>query len=319
MDPVLLGDIGGTHSRFALTDEDGGVSDVRAYTNDEIGSLEAAISDYLASVGTQPRDAVLAVAAVVTGPEIALTNRSWRFRLDDLKRRFSLTHIQAINDFEAQAWALLSFTPADLRRIGGAADVANGPKAVLGPGTGLGVAALVPDAHVPHVIATEAGHTSFGAASADEDQVFARLRRNGPVSAEMVLSGPGLERLHAALHPAAAPATSEAIVDAAKAGKTGARETTRMFVRLLGRFAGDIALVFRATAGVYLSGGVAQALDNAFDDAAFREAFIAHPPYADLLARIPTYLITHPQPGLLGGAVLAKRLQISPSSANASR
>ena len=114
-----------------------------------------------------------------------------------------------------------------------------------------------------------------------------------------------LARLHAALHPQA-PVTDAAAIDrAAHTGEADACATTDMFARLLGRFAGDMMLVFRATGGVYLTGGVAQALGDRLDAAKFRAAFETHPPYAEMLAQTPTYLITHSQPGLLGAAALA--------------
>jgi glucokinase len=250
---------------------------------------------------------VLAVAAAVTGPEIELTNRDWQFNAADIARQFGLTRVRFVNDFEAQAWALpLLGEPGDLKHIGGPAEMPGGPKVVLGPGTGLGVAALIPRDQSWFAVATEAGHTSFGPASADEDELFGRLRQSSPVSAEVILSGPGLERLHLALHPGAPFLAAAAIVAAARSDEATALATTQMFVRLLGRFAGDMALVFKATGGVYVTGGVAQGLGDDFDIAGFRAAFETHPPYADLLGRIPTNLIMRRQPGLLGCAALAQ-------------
>jgi len=304
---VLLGDVGGTHSRFALLGDDGWPAEARAYQNDDVGSLENVIALYLIETGAKPHAAVLAVAAPVTGPEIELTNRDWRFRVDDLKKRFGLTRLCFVNDFEAQAWALpLLGESGDLQRIGGPDKMPQGPKVVLGPGTGLGVAALIPRDTSWFAVATEAGHTSFGPALDDEEDVFRRLRESSPVSAELILSGPGLERLRLALHPGTPFLAAAAIVAAARSGDVTALATTRLFVRLLGRFAGDMALVFKATGGVYVTGGVAQGLGNHFDVARFRAAFEAHPPYADLLARISTNLIMRRQPGLLGCAALAQ-------------
>jgi glucokinase len=303
---ILVGDIGGTHSRFALVGDDGRPVRARAYQNDDVGSLENVIALYLRETGAKPSAAVLAVAAPAIGPEIELTNRDWRFRVDDFKKQFGLARIRFVNDFEAQAWALPFLgEPGDLVPIGGPDDMPEGPRVVLGPGTGLGVAALVPRERSWFAVATEAGHTSFGPAMEDEDEVFRRLRKSSPVSAEVILSGPGLERLHLALHPGAPFLAAAAIVAAACAGEPAALATTQMFVRLLGRFAGDMALVFKATGGVYVTGGVAQGLGDHFDVARFREAFETHPPYADLLAQIPTNLIMRRQPGLLGCAALA--------------
>jgi glucokinase len=308
-DGILLGDIGGTHSRFALLGEDGRPGDARAYQNDDFGSLQDVIAQYLKDTGAAPAQAVLAFAAPLTKPEIALTNRDWRFRLEELEAQFGLSRVRAVNDFEAQARALPLLGDADLRHIGGTTEMPHGPKVVLGPGTGLGLAALMPDNDDWFAVATEAGHVSFGPAAADEEEVFARLRKSSPVSAEFILSGPGLQRLHLALHPGTPFLAAAALVAAARAGDAAALATTRLFVRLLGRFAGDMALVFKATGGVYVTGGVGQGLGDHFDVASFRAAFEAHPPYAAMLAQVPTNLITRRQPGLLGCAVLAQRLR----------
>jgi glucokinase len=308
-DDILLGDIGGTHSRFALLGEDGRPREARAFQNNDFGSLQDVIAQYLRETGVAPAQAVLAFAGPLTGPEITLTNRGWRFRLDDLKAQFGLGHIRAVNDFEAQAWALPLLGAADLRHIGGPADTAQGPKVVLGPGTGLGLAALIPTDGDWFAIATEAGHVAFGPAAEDEEEVFARLRKLSSVSAEFILSGPGLQRLHLALHPGTPFLAAAAIVAAAQSGDEPALATTRLFVRLLGRFAGDMALVFKATGGVYITGGVGQGLGSHFDVGRFRDAFEAHPPYASMLMQITTNLITRRQPGLLGCAVLAQRLR----------
>jgi glucokinase len=158
------------------------------------------------------------------------------------------------------------------------------------------------------VIATEGGHISFGPARDDEDALFDRLReRHGLLSAEAILSGGGLERLYGALHVDAPPLESHEIVRRAKAGDGPACACVEIFVRLLGRFSGDAALMFKATGGVYLAGGVAVGLAEAIDAAIFRAAFEAHPPYGDLMRSIPTSLVTCREPGLLGSAAVAKR------------
>lgn len=307
-DAVLVADIGGTRSRFALADGEGRLSHLAAVENDELSSLQDGIAAYLASVAVKPQAAVLGVASPAIGEEVVLTNRDWRFRPEALKRAFGLRRIKVVNDFEALAYALPQLQPGDLRRLGGKAAEGPGAKAVLGPGTGLGVAGLLPQDGGWVVIASEGGHASFGAASAEEEPVFARLRQERPVSAETILSVRGLVRLHAALHPGAGPETMPSLLRKAAAGEAFALETTRLFVRLLGRFAGDLALTFKATGGVFLAGGVAQALGSLLDADLFRRAFEAHPPASTLLQAIPTHLITADYPGLIGCAALARRL-----------
>ncbi len=185
---------------------------------------------------------------------------------------------------------------------------------MLGPGTGLGVAAILPVDGCWHVVASEGGHACFGPQAADEVEVFARLRDEcGSVSAETVLSGRGLARLARALDPRAARQASETIVAGASAGEPSALAATRLFVRLLGRFAGGLALTFKAQGGVYITGGVASGLGSLLEEPQFRAAFEAHPPYEALLQAIPTLLVTCPEPGLIGCAALAQTLTDAPA------
>jgi glucokinase len=312
---ILIADIGGTTSRFAVTGAEGRPEHIATMANNGLSGPAAAIARYLGQTKARPEGGVLAVAAPVGGDEIVLTNRAWTFRLGDIAEQFGWSALRALNDFEAVAWALPGLRTEDVRAIGSRATAGSGVKVVCGPGTGLGVAALIPDGGFWRVVASEGGHMSFGAAEADEEAVFARLRETaGMGSAEAVLSGPGLSRLHRAVHPEAEALSSEDIIARAKSGDAAARATATLFVRLLGRFAGDVALVFRATGAVYLTGGVGCALGTLLDAPDFRRAFEAHPPYQRLLATIPTFLITEPEPGLLGCAVYAGRM-MQPGSA----
>jgi glucokinase len=232
-----------------------------------------------------------------------------------------LSQFCVVNDFEAIAWALPRLGAADTRPLGKpTTTMRDGVKIVLGPGTGLGVAALLPTDGRWHVVASEGGHASFGPQAADEIEAFARLREEcGSVSAECALSGPGLVRLARALDPRAAFREPETIVAGALAREPSALMATRLFVRLLGRFAGGLALTFKSLGGVYITGGVASGLGPLLDEPQFRQAFEAHPPYETLLQAIPTLLVTCEEPGLIGCAALASESShASPSSANAS-
>src|ERR1700730_6430155 len=181
-----------------------------------------------------------------------------------------------------------------------------GVKIVLGPGTGLGVAALIPAGGRRDGVASEGGHASFGPQAPDEIEVFARLRHEcGAVSAEAVLSGAGLVRLARALDPQAARHAPETIAASALAREPSAQAAARLFVRLLGRFAGGLALTFKALGGVYIAGGGASGLGPVLDEPQFRAALEAHPPYQRLLETIPTLLITCEEPGLIGRAAVA--------------
>ena len=316
--PVLLADIGGTHSRFALLAAHARPEQVVSWDNDRFASLEDAIAAYVGELNVKPTAGVFAVAGPVTGRKVALTNRHWLIDLDHLAVRFHFSRANAINDFEAQAWALTQLHHDDYRNLGSSGSQhAHGVKVVLGPGTGLGVAALVPVGAGWQPIATEGGHVSFGAASKDEEPVFACLHEAGPVSAESVVSGSGLPRLHTAVNPGAPSLHAETIVKHAQAGDAAAVATIKLFVRLLGRFAGDVALTFKAIGGVYIAGGVAGKLGPLLDEKILRDAFEAHPPYGALLKSIPTYLVTVAHPGLIGCAAFATA-RASRSTAGAS-
>jgi glucokinase len=307
MGTSLLADIGGSKSRFALAKSTGAPKRVLVIENDTVADLEAAVARYLEETSARPRAATLAVAGPVDGEEIALTNRtSWRFRRREFAKRFGFSRLHVLNDFEAIAWALPRLGAAHTRPLGPPITPRAGVKVVLGPGTGLGVAALLPADGRWHVVASEGGHASFGPQAEDEIEVFARLRQEcGAVSAETVLSGSGLARLARALDPQATRHAPETIAASALAREPSAQAAARLFVRLLGRFAGGLALTFKALGGVYIAGGVAGGLGPLLDEPQFRAAFEAHPPYQRLLETIPTLLITCEEPGLIGCAAVA--------------
>jgi len=312
MSDTLLADIGGSKSRFALASSAGWPERVLVIHNDTVADLSAAVGRYLEETGARPSAASIAVAAPVDGEEIALTNRAWRWRRGELAARFGWAQLSVVNDFEAVAWALPRLGAAETRPLGRPVPSQNGVKVVLGPGTGLGVAALIPTGPARgrfEVMASEGGHAAFGPHADDETEVFERLRREcGSVSAECVLSGPGLLRLARALDPGTDYREPETIVAGALAREPKAEAATGLFARLLGRFAGSLALTFKALGGVYITGGVASGLGRLLDGSQFRAAFEAHPPHQAMLAAIPTLLITCEEPGLVGCAAVAEAM-----------
>jgi glucokinase len=310
MTDILIADIGGSTTRLALADPGGRPDHIIRFENDDIAGIEAAIESYVAHLAARPRRAVLAVAAPVEGEEITLTNRAWRFRRDTLASRFGFSRVDIINDFQAVAWSLPSLRPDELLALGAPTTPHAGPKVALGPGTGLGVAALVPNGAGWIAVATEAGHISFGPAHDDESAILRSVGKGSlAVSAEMAVSGRGLERLYHAMNPDLPEQPARGVVAAAQAGDSAAIAVIDMFVRLFGRFAGDVALAYRANGGVYIAGGVARRFGTLFDSAVFRRAFEAHPPFTGWLAGIPTFLVTYTEPGLLGCAAYAAQTQ----------
>lgn len=309
--PALLGDIGGTHCRFALYRRDCGTYAHRGRDNERYADLAAAITDYLAGVDERPRRAALAVAAPLTGERVTMTNRGWSFSAADLAAALGLTEVRLVNDFAGVALSLPRLAPDDCHPIGPAREPQPGPRLVLGPGTGLGLAALIPHDTGWIPVATEGGHVTLAARDDTEAEIIARARaRHDHVSAERLLSGPGLVTLYsvvAELHdrrPAALD-TGRAVTQAALSGDDpAAKATLGHFFAMLGTVAGNAALDHGALGGVYLAGGILPNLLEAFAASRFRERFTAKGRYRDYLDAIPSAVITHAHPTHLGLAQL---------------
>lgn len=303
--PVLVADIGASTIRIALT-RGNELSAVRSKALRKGDSPQALIAAALAATKPRPTHAVFAVAGPVDGDRVTMTNFAWSFSQKEIKRALHLKRLIVVNDFVAVAHALPTLRPSDVFSIPGGHRHAEGNLLACGPGSGFGVAALIPGRR-PIVIASEAGHMRLGAATAKTARVLAHLVRDlGTVVIEDVLSGPGLGRLHQIL--SGRQESAEDIVAAARKGKQSAAVTADMFLRWFGRIAGDLALTFDARGGVFLAGGLGRALAPLVAASGFRETFENHPPYVSRLAAIPVHVIVHPMPGLLGAAALARRL-----------
>jgi glucokinase len=217
-----------------------------------------------------------------------------------------LNRLQIVNDFAAIAWALPLLTPADVAKIGGGESVSRATLAALGPGSGLGVSALVPAGDGWAVMSGEGGHTSMPAATREEDEVIALLRDrfDGHCSAERVLSGPGLVNLYVTLAELAGrgspTVTPEDVTNLAKQGEPLARKTLAMFFAMLGTVAANLAVTTGARGGVYIAGGIVPRLVEQIGKSEFRRRFEAKGRYNQYLAAIPTYVITAPLPAFRG-------------------
>ncbi len=307
----LVGDIGATNARFALVAPDGEISKTRVLLCDDYPTIADAITAYLADAnGTKPVAAVLAVAASPTGDEVSLTNHPWTFSIAALRQAIGLKRLKVVNDFHANAAAVPYLAPTERIQVGPGAPLADAPIGVIGPGTGLGVSALVPTPAGPKPIPGEGGHVTMSPADARESAVLEIMRsRYDHVSAERVLSGPGLVNLYNTLcelsHVKAAPLTAAQITDPKiGAGDASAHEATAMFCAMLGTIAGNLALTLGARGGVYIAGGIVPKLGDAFAQSQFRERFEAKGRFRDYLAAIPTYVIVRPFAALLGASKL---------------
>ncbi|MDR4305690.1 ROK family protein [Chelatococcus sambhunathii] len=312
---LLVGDIGGTHGRFALARADLRPERIGVEEGDAHPDFESALAAYLGKYDVKADTAAFAVAGPVTAGETArVTNRrNWAFDVESLKRRFGLSRVIVMNDFVAQAAALPHLTVDEIAPIGPAPRQIGGMKVAVGPGTGLGVAALAPEGPGWRPLPGEGGHVELAAVTGREWAAFELIRAElGRVEAEAVISGPGLLRLHRALAQLdgreAKEADAAAIVLAARRGETRALETVGLFLDMLARFCGDLALTYAAEGGVYVCGGVAPKMLDLIDPDAFRAAFEAKAPHEALMRRMATTVVVSPVAGLLGCAAQARRL-----------
>ena len=310
---VLVADIGGTNARFALAElETLALSEIRQVRCGDHPSLEAALGDYIGTLPARPDRAAIAVAGPVTGTEISLTNSTWSFATPELCRRFGLKDVQLLNDFAALALSLPHLSGADLHQIGGGAPVEHAAKAVLGPGTGLGVAGLIWSGARWVAVPGEGGHMSLGADDERQLALLERLRKGRPhLSAERALSGPGLAELYqavAASHGLSPEALqpNDVILRGLGAEDEIAVAALELFIGWLGRFAGDAALLLGARGGVYLGGGIAPKLTAKLSSGPFRQAFEDKGRMAAYLAPIPVYVIRADFATLTGAAAAVR-------------
>lgn len=312
--PLLVADIGGTNARFAVAMEPAGaLQPLAQLRTGAYGSLAAAVEAALGRAGNLfPRSAILCAAGPCDGRRITLTNASWIIDGPEAINALSLDQGLLLNDFEAQALALPALPDHGLRSLTPGL-AAHGPtRVVLGPGTGLGVAGLTEVGGRFVALPSEGGHIDFAPADKAEEAIWAQLERvDGRHSAESILSGPGLARLHRARLAAAGLAAEDLdapqIVERALTGDGGAcGETVRLFLRLTARFAGDMALTFGATGGVYLSGGILPRLQPLLDEAALITAFTDKPPVRAFAASVPLHLVTTPDAVLYGLAAIGR-------------
>ncbi|MEV4102798.1 glucokinase [Nonomuraea sp. NPDC049649] len=302
--PWLVADIGGTNARFGLVTAPGAApSQVAVMPGAGYPTLSDAVAAYLAehAGGARPGAACLAVAGPIDGDRYQLTNSPWAGSVRDL----DVPYAKLLNDFEALAVSLPHLGAGELVSLGGPAP-SHGVKAVLGPGTGLGVGGLVPAGQGWVALPGEGGHVTVPAADDRELEIVRALRAEGldQVVAEHVLSGPGLARLHRALarvHGADAPPLVAAEI-VARLDDPLCSETVEVFCGMLGSFAGNVALTLGARGGVYLGGGVLPRIVERVCASSFRARFTANPDMSAYLSGIGTSLIVAAQPALTGAA-----------------
>jgi glucokinase len=307
----LVGDVGGTNARFALVDSEHRVRNLHVYSAHNYGSLSEVIGDYLhRTMGRRrPPRAVIAVAGPVMDGEINFTNLDWTVSEGDLLATFEFEAVRLLNDFAAQALGCPRLDPDDLRQIGperagGGRDC---PIVVLGAGTGFGVAGLARGTLGDLAIATEGGHAGFAPTDEVELEIWRALNaKYGRVSIERLLSGQGLFDLYSALcqlnQAEASCADEKAVMEAGSAGDPAAAAALDRFCAILGSVAGDLALSFGARGGAFISGGIAPRMADRLAASQFRARFEDKGRLSDYMKDIPTALVLHPYPAIIGAA-----------------
>ncbi|MEN9527594.1 MAG: hypothetical protein RLY56_1545 [Pseudomonadota bacterium] len=318
---LLVGDIGATNARFALyeggIDGNGPLHSFRVLLAAEYVDFEAAVRSYLGRVGAAPSDLIgggFAVAAPLVGGTVRFTNSPWSFVDRDLQVSLGMRRLTLINDFEALARRIPSVLDAELQALRPGKEEAESAKLVLGPGTGLGVAGIVPvgsDGRHWQAVPGEGGHVSFAPSDDFESDLLKFLRaRYGRVSIERVLCGDGLIAIHQFLLSRAGVSdlrsiTAAAVTAQALAGERLARESVLRFLGVLGGFAGDCALMYAARGGVYIGGGIVPRLSSLLPESAFIDRFNDKGRMSSWVSKIPIHLLTDEHSALRGVAMIA--------------
>lgn len=312
---AIVADIGGTNARFSRVDLDTLALDkVVVYPCADFATLALALQYYREHQDlTDIAHVAVAIACPVTGDFVKMTNFHWEFSIAQIKAELGLAEFVVLNDFTAVAMSLPAIRDAELVKTGAGERDLTKPMAVLGAGTGLGVAHLIPTAHGYIPLPGEGGHTDWTAQNEQEWFIQRYLAAHyGHVSPERLLSGPGLESLYLAL-----AAYQQLDVPAKTAAEIGqqaldgscalSQAVVAQFFASLGSLAGDLALTLSTFGGVYVAGGITPKLLPLLEQSEFRSRFEAKGRFAAFNRQIATYIVTAEQPGLLGCAVYLKQ------------
>ncbi len=316
MPQYFVADVGGTNIRLA-TIKDGKLDHIRKYLCANYPTLEDAIRAFQADVGNPSFSAgCIAIACPVGGDRIAMTNHHWSFSRKALQVQLKLDTLLVINDFTAIAMSVPGLRDDQVLKIGAGTAEEGGSMAIFGPGTGLGVSQLVPTEKGWLAVDGEGGHVDFAPVDEEDLVVWRFLRRSFEhSSAEEVLSGRGLVHTYLAFCQSegveATFDTPAQVTEAALAGSCPISERSlHQFCRMMGSFAGNLALTMGAFGGVFIAGGVVQHFLPFLKDSEFRNRFEAKGRFRGYVSAIPTFVITEPDHGLLGAkATLEQELQ----------
>jgi glucokinase len=297
--PRLLADIGATYARFCIERERGQFERIAVLPCADYGDFISVVRAYLDSVpDVTPHHGAMAIAYPIDGDAVRMTNRDWAFSIQEVQQQLGLHTLLVVNNYTALAMSLPGVGIEGRVQVGGGEPAPDGVIGLIGPGTGLGVSALIPTNDRWVTLATEGGHTSFAPNDEREMRVLRHLWKTMPhVSAERLVSGPGIELIYEALHDghAASPpglGTAEIVQHAQQGTDAVCVDTIDCFCAMLGTVASNLALTLGATGGIYVGGGMLPRLGGLFYRSSFRQRFEAKGRFAAYLARIPTYVLT---------------------------
>lgn len=328
---VLAADIGGTKTAMALARIGAPARSVLAqtvYPSQSYPGLEGILQEFLRRPEVAPHanaiaSACFAVAGPVSGKTGSLTNLGWALHTDSLARAFSFGRVVVINDFAAVGLGIAHLNATELLQLQAGVADPSAARAVIGAGTGLGVALLTRDGARDIVHSSEAGHSDYAPTDEMQDRLLVYLRgKFGRVSYERVVSGPGLLGIYECLCETGARMASPELSEALQAGAdlpgivaewglSGrdplAARALEIFVDSYGAFAGNIALTMLARGGVYISGGIAPKLAAKLTDGRFMKAFTDKGRFAGLLQGLPVHVVMNAEVGLYGALDMAGR------------
>lgn len=311
---ILVADVGGTKTLMALYDSSYRLLRERRYENVEYASIESVVADFLEEDETVEL-AVFGVAAPVFGDRADFTNLGWSVDGATLKGEFNIGEVLLLNDMTASAYALKVLGDADLITLQAGMKNEYGARAIISPGTGLGEALVsVDDDGLHHPLPSEGGHVDFAPSTKEEFRLYEFLSaRYGHVSYERVVSGGGIVDIYDFLRSSdeatdlvtAAQVTSEALKEA---GDETCKRALDIFVSVLAREAGNLALKGLARGGVYIGGGIAPKIIDLIDSPEFLTAFSAKGRFKGMLLMMPVYLITNSKVVVIGAVEYAKKV-----------
>ncbi len=320
MFPYIVADIGGTNARFALVtgkrDQKFIIEHINILSGAQYPSFSDALQTYIDGLtGITAKSACVAIAGPIDGDVIKMTNLNWSFSASDIQKQFNFEHFDVINDFAAVAIATSRLTAEDLIGIRPGLAKPEANKAILGAGTGLGVAGLAHHRAGWLPIPSEGGHVTLGPATAFEaDVIKAGIKRFEYVSAEVFVSGPGLVNLYQCVcdvEGVAARSLEPQDISAAAIDGSDAhcKTTLETFCAFLGSVSGNLVLTYGGKGGVYIAGGIVPRFVDFLKDSAFNNRFSNKGIMSHYLADVPVNLIAYDQVAFLGAAAWLDQME----------